>query len=186
MSENNDLINKNIFHLVVILYAKMIIFVLLCNVSKSKSQCIDASCHHALCCVIIMNPMTQSHGKIVWTRSYHIFGFIVIVRQMLMYQKIPIHYSWMNGILVFFKLTLSICFPSLFNYKAPIAICHVFLDALKIFSIESYHACLNITRVGKFFQNTCTRGYHVFMSMVTVKQLLIYQKYQYIIHTLCD
>jgi hypothetical protein len=89
MSENNKIINKNIFCLVVILYAKMINFVLLCNVSKSKSQCINSSCHHALCCVIIMNPMTQSHDKIEWTRSYHIFGFMVIVGYMLMYQKIP-------------------------------------------------------------------------------------------------
>jgi len=45
-----------------------------------------------------------------------------------MYQKILIHYSWMTDILVFFKLTPSICFPSLFNYKVPIVICHVFLN----------------------------------------------------------
>jgi hypothetical protein len=75
-----------------------------------------------------------------------------------MYQKIPIHYPWMNGILVFFKLTPNICFPSLFNYKAPIAICHVFLDALKIFSIESYHVCLNITKVGKIFSKYMHKG----------------------------
>jgi hypothetical protein len=37
----------------------MIIFALLCIVSKS--QCINASCHHALCRVIIMNTMIQSY-----------------------------------------------------------------------------------------------------------------------------
>jgi hypothetical protein len=58
---------KNIFHLVVVLYAKMIIFVLLCNVLKSKLQCINASCHHALCHVIVMipwhDPMTNLYGQ---------------------------------------------------------------------------------------------------------------------------
>jgi len=49
-----------------------------------------------------------------------------------MYQKISIHYSWVSGILIFFKLTHKICFSSLFNCKVPIIICQVFLDTLKI------------------------------------------------------
>jgi len=43
-------------------------------------------------------------------------------------------------------------------------------------SIENYPTCLNIIRVGKFFQNTWTKGCHVSISMVIVKYLLMYQK----------
>jgi hypothetical protein len=86
-----------------------------------------------------------------------------------MYQKISIHYSSMNGILVFLKLTPNIHFLSLFNCKAQIVICHVFFDTLRIFSIENYHSCLNIACVKEFFQNTWTRGYHVIMFMVILR-----------------
>jgi hypothetical protein len=75
-----------------------------------------------------------------------VYGYYKV---MLMYQKIPIHYSWVNGI--FLKLTPSIRFLPLFNYKVPIVICHMFLDTLRIVSIESCHACLNITKVRKVF-----------------------------------
>jgi hypothetical protein len=69
-----------------------------------------------------------------------------------------IHYSLVNCILVFLKLTPSTHFSPLFNCTAQIVICHVFFDTLRIrwytkdFSIESYHACLNIMKVGKFFK----------------------------------
>jgi len=46
-----------------------------------------------------------------------------------MYQKIPIHNSWVHDLFVFFKFTLNICFRPLFNYKVPIVICYMFLDA---------------------------------------------------------
>jgi hypothetical protein len=49
-----------------------------------------------------------------------------------MYQKISIHYSLVSGILVFLKLTPNIHFLPLFNCKAQIVICHVFLDTLRI------------------------------------------------------
>jgi hypothetical protein len=63
----------------------IIIFILLCNVLKS--QCINASCHDALCCVIIMNLMIHMYfiskgekiSKIIWTISCQVFGFIVVV-----------------------------------------------------------------------------------------------------------
>jgi hypothetical protein len=69
-----------------------------------------------------------------------------------------IHYSLVNGILVFLKLTPSTHFSPLFNCKAQIVICHVLFDTLRIrwytkdFLIESYHACLNIMKPGKFFK----------------------------------
>ncbi len=61
----------------------MINFFSFCNVFKS--QCINASCHYALCCVIIMNPMIHIYFirvgkiKIICTRGYHVFGFMVVV-----------------------------------------------------------------------------------------------------------
>jgi len=66
----------------------MIILVLFSKVSKS--QCIDASCHHALCCVIIMNGSHNTYlfYKYMWNffqnhmdkRLSWIFGFMVVVR----------------------------------------------------------------------------------------------------------
>jgi len=84
-----------------------------------------------------------------------VYGYYRIVVNVL---KISIDFLWVNGTLVFFKLTLNIHFSPLFNYNAPIVICHMFLDILKISwyikkkSIESYHACTNIARV-KFFSS---------------------------------
>jgi hypothetical protein len=57
---------------------------------------------------------------------------MVIVGWLLIYQKIPIHYSWVNNILIISKLELNIHFLPFFNYKAPIVICHMFLDTLEI------------------------------------------------------
>jgi hypothetical protein len=68
-------------------------------------------------------------------------------------------------ILILFKLTLNIHFLSLFNCKTSIVICHMFFDTLRIintlriFFVESYHACLNITRTRFFFfGNTWKKG----------------------------
>jgi hypothetical protein len=52
----------------------------------------------------------------------------------------------------FVRMGKKICFLPFFNCKAPIIICHVFIDTVKIFSTESYHACLNITRVRIVFK----------------------------------
>ncbi len=62
----------------------MISFILFYSVLKS--QCIDASCHHALYCVIIMNPMINTYFvskggqnfKITWTKGCPIFGFMLL------------------------------------------------------------------------------------------------------------
>jgi len=53
--------------------------------------------------------------------------------------------------------------------------CELF-NTLKDFLIESCHACLNITKVKKFFQNTWIRSCHIFMSMVIVGYSFMYQK----------
>jgi hypothetical protein len=43
--------------------------------------------------------------------------------------------------------------------------------------MESCHACSNIARVEKCFQNTWTKGHHISMSMDIVNfKLLMYQK----------
>jgi hypothetical protein len=78
MSINGEIVSNNIFHLVVNIVHNNDHFCDICG--------IDASCHYALCCVIIMNPMIHmyfiSEGrkgfKIIWTRGCHIFGFMVV------------------------------------------------------------------------------------------------------------
>jgi hypothetical protein len=54
------------------------------------------------------------------------------------------------------------------------------IDTLRNFLIENCHACLNITKVRIFFQITWTRVYHVYVSMVIVRWLLMYQKIHFI------
>jgi hypothetical protein len=100
---------------------------------------------------------------------------------LLIYERPPIHYSWLSSILVFFKLTPNICFSSLFNCKVLIVICHIFFDILNINSyIKDFFnwklPCMSKPNKGKkvFFQNMWTKGYHIFMSMVSVKNC--YQK----------
>jgi hypothetical protein len=74
-----------------------------------------------------------------------------------MYQKMSIHYSLVNGILIFLKLTTNTHFPPLFNCKAQIVICHVFFDRLiiswytKDFSIESLPCMSKHNNEGKLF-----------------------------------
>jgi hypothetical protein len=82
--ENSEIDSKNIFHLAINIVGNIDNFYLIYSVLKS--QCIDASCHHALYCVIIMNPMINmyfvSKGgknfKITWTRGCHVFGFMLL------------------------------------------------------------------------------------------------------------
>jgi hypothetical protein len=86
VNKNNEIVSKNIFHLVINIVSGNDNFLLFCSVLKS--QCINALCHHALCFVIIMNPMIHmyfvSKGgkifKVMWTRNSHAFGFMVVVR----------------------------------------------------------------------------------------------------------
>jgi hypothetical protein len=109
----------------------MIIFSLLFNVLKS--QCIDASCHYALCCVIIMNFMIDMYCKQGWEflknymnkrlPRFWVFGYLMVVINV----SKNINSLFMGEyILIFFKLTPTIHFLSLFNCKASIVICHMF------------------------------------------------------------
>jgi hypothetical protein len=99
-----------------------------------------------------------------------------------MYQKIPIHYSWANDTLVFFKMTPNILFPPLFKYKISIIICHMFFNRLKIsiYTKDFFNwklPCMSKHNKSRFFfQNTWISCCHVSMFMVIVRQLLMYQK----------
>jgi hypothetical protein len=58
--ENIEIVRKNIFHLEVNIVGSVDnFFLIFCNLSKL--QFIDASCHCALCCVIIMNLMVHMY-----------------------------------------------------------------------------------------------------------------------------
>ncbi len=46
----------------------------------------------------------------------------------------------------------------------------------KKIQLNFFFTCLNIAKVGILFQNTWTKGYHISMSMVIVRYLLMYQK----------
>jgi hypothetical protein len=100
---------------------------------------------------------------------------IIIVGWLLMYPKIPIHYSWANDTLVFFKVTSNIFFPPLFKYQVPIVICHMFVNRLTIslYTKDFFNwklPCMSRHSKGRFFfQNTWISGCHIFMSMVIIK-----------------
>jgi hypothetical protein len=78
------------------------------------------------------------------------------------------------GELVCVKYTSNICFPSLFNYKVLIIMCHAFFDTLRISwyikDFEKFNwklSCMSKhNKGGFFFQNTWTKGYEVSMFMV--------------------
>jgi hypothetical protein len=113
-----------------------------------------------------------------------------------MNQKILIHYShvvWpIHPMYDYFftcdklmatykKLTHNLHFLSLFNYNYLLFVTCFFFTLricwyIKKNSIESCYACVNIARVGMFSQNTQIKGYHISMSMVTIKHSLVYQK----------
>ncbi len=71
--------------------------------------------------------------------------------------NVSICYSWVSDILIFLKLTLSAYVSHHFStirFKLLYALYLIherLVDTVNIFSIESYHACLNITKVTKFF-----------------------------------
>ncbi len=46
---------------------------------------------------------------------------------------------------------------------------HPFFNIVKKFKFESRCACLHMTKVKKKFQNTWTKGYHIFETMVIVR-----------------
>jgi len=54
-SKYNEIVNIFFFHLAINIFVNNSNFHFTLQVLKS--QRINASCHHALCCVIIMNPM---------------------------------------------------------------------------------------------------------------------------------
>ncbi len=66
------------------MYATFVIFILFYSIPES--QFIDASCHPALYCVIIINPMINTYFvskggqnfKITWRRGCHVFGFMLL------------------------------------------------------------------------------------------------------------
>jgi hypothetical protein len=95
----------------------------------------------------------QNYFKIIWTRGYHIFWVYDCCKEA---TNVSIRYSWVSDILIFLKLTLS---AYVFHYFSTIRfkllyalylIHEKLVDTVYIFSIESYHACLNITKVTKF------------------------------------
>jgi len=78
--------------------------------------------------------------------------------------KISIHYSWVNGRLVFSKLTPSICFMLLFNHKALIVICHIFFNTIRICPCMSKHS-----KGGKVFSKYMDKGHHITMHVIITR-----------------
>ncbi len=54
VNKNSEIVNKNIFHLAINIFDNN-------NKFHFTLQCINASCHHALRCVIIMNLMIHMY-----------------------------------------------------------------------------------------------------------------------------
>jgi hypothetical protein len=123
-----------------------------------------------------------------WTKSCRIFMSMVIVGYSFMYQKIWIHYNniispcvtnkWLHK-KIWHLVYISHHFSTITNCYLP----HVFFYTLgllihwKKIQFESCCAHLNMTRVGFFFQNTWTKGCHIYISIIIIK------KYQYTTHT---
>jgi len=69
------------------------------------------------------------------------------------------------------KLTPSLHFPSLFNYN-QLLFTTCFCWYIKKNSIESCCACQSMTRVGMFFQNTWTKGCHIYKSIIIILKII--------------
>ncbi len=99
----------------------------------------------------------------------------------------------MSGILVFLKLTPNIHFLPLFNFKAQIVICHVFLDTLRIswYTKEFFNWKLPFMskhkRGWEFFSKYMDKGlprYYVYDYCKIIVNVFLKKKYT--THTMCD
>jgi hypothetical protein len=142
------------------------------NTLRTSWYNIKKSIENYLACLNI--TMVGKLFQNTWTKGCHVSISMAIVKYLLMYKKILIHHSHVvwpthsiyhyffthNGLMVTYKkLAFSLHLLSRLNYN-QIIICHEF---------SGYVQLKIVVHVGNLFQNTKTKGYHIFMSMVIVR-----------------